>query len=183
MTALSSFLGMGLKWMKRDQIIQEIGKLTIPEMLTATSVENLKNFTEKLTENHDQLDLEQLTSMGNLIWFLRPSKVQKIIPDDFKLVVESLEEDASRALCLNTEERIAWKSLFVKTFGKPDSWSSTVVKNLGDLLIVFEDFELERINKATWVESADILAETTSFFKKMEWPGKTKEIHFYEVIN
>ena len=162
------------------QIISEIGKLTIPELLTATSLENTKQLTNIYVTFTDDINLQTMNNLGNLIWFLNENKIKKVNVDAFKMHIESLEENAIRALCWNEKERNSWKELLIRVFGKPDSWSSGVLSNLGDLLFVFDSYELERINKTSRMEAADVLSRSTAFFTVVDWPGSPKPLHLYE---
>lgn len=98
-------------------VISEIGKLTIPELMTATSVENIKRFAEIYVNYSKSLNLETLTGLGNLVWFLNEDKIQNLNTKDFKLHMESMEENAVKALCLTERERNAWKKLLIRAFG------------------------------------------------------------------
>ncbi|KAK6637741.1 hypothetical protein RUM44_008163 [Polyplax serrata] len=161
-------------------VISEIGKLSIPELLTATSMGNVKELTEIYVAHLDVLNLQIMNGLGNLVWFLNADKIPKLDVKDFKLYVESMEETAVKGLCLNEKERNAWKHLIIRTFGKPDSWSPGTLSYLGDLLFVFDSYELERVNKTSRTEAADVLSKSTSFHTTLEWPGKRVPIYLYE---
>ncbi|KAL0272466.1 UNVERIFIED_CONTAM: hypothetical protein PYX00_005424 [Menopon gallinae] len=166
---------------RKQQIISEIGKLTIPELLTATSFENLKHLANSFYEEPTQYQLKAISALGNLVWFLSDENIRRVNAADFKIFLESQEEISNRALCLSEAERNSWRLFLVNVYGNPEVWSPGNLKELGDLLMVFDNYELGRINRTSWAEAADVLAQSASYFSLMEWPGKPQPVHLYEV--
>lgn len=104
---------LGLK----KQIISEIGKLSIPELLTATSIENIRKFSEIYVGGLEILNLQIISELGNLVWFFNEKDIERINPKDLKLYMESLEENQVKAFCLNERERNAWNRILIRAFG------------------------------------------------------------------
>lgn len=102
---------------RKQQIISEVGKLTIPELLTATSIEKLKNLANSFYEDPTTYELKSISALGNLIWFLNDENIRRLNVADFRIFLESQEEISNRALCLNENERNSWRLFLFDVYG------------------------------------------------------------------
>ncbi|XP_023726242.1 uncharacterized protein LOC111874734 isoform X3 [Cryptotermes secundus] len=175
------------KAINSQHMLETIGQLSLPELLVATKEIKPYKYAQLLLKKHEhphkrvtEIKAFEISSLGNLVHFLPATDILKINPVSMKLFVESFGDSASKIVCANSVTRSAWYQIFLKAFGDPFSWTSSVLATLGDFLLVVPNEELNSVPLDSWKDAADTLVEQTSYYMKVEWPGIVDRIPLYQ---
>ncbi|KAJ9592308.1 hypothetical protein L9F63_001204, partial [Diploptera punctata] len=169
---------------RKKFILEAIGQLTLPELIVATKEESPWSYAKLLLDQYGSvnynIDIRELFELGNLFQFIPASEIVKINAASFRLFLESVGDSRSKTVCADSATRSAWHQLILKSFGEPVNWTAGVLQTLGDMLIVVPHASLLSVPEDSWKEAADVLINKTSYHLKLEWPGSTEFVGFYE---
>lgn len=101
----------------KNHILREIGTLPLDQLLTATSLPNLRVLANLFGQHTRELHLREMAELGNLIWFLDAEHARRINPAHFKLFLELKEPGEPRAPCFTAQQREFWRELLMQALG------------------------------------------------------------------
>ncbi|XP_054291029.1 uncharacterized protein LOC129005968 isoform X2 [Macrosteles quadrilineatus] len=129
-------------------ILSTIGHLSTTELMLSTDITRLTQIAQLAIEKDGNVNTFVLR---NLVWFL-PATANT---PDLRLMLEAQLIDST--VCLPAEQRNIVAAKLISAFGSPEQWSAGVLATLQDLLVVFNDEELNRIPQSSWTKAADSL--------------------------
>jgi len=168
------------------EVLMEVA-LTDPQTFLSNGVKYtcMKEMAKSLLtfmQHHQngKINFNVLTHVHNLVPFAGQSLLEAE-NEHLKHWVRTVLDNSDKTMCLKREERQNMRNLLLKAYGQPSGWNSLDLIEMGDLLLVMRESDLEKVDPTSLRMAAAQLTTNTRYSVLVdEVRGSTGSVMYHE---
>jgi len=168
------------------EVLMEVA-LTDPSTFLSNGVKYscMKEMAKSLLtfmQHHEngKMNFMVLTHVHNLVPFA-DSSLLEAEAEHLKHWVRTVLDDSDKTICLKRDERQNMRDLLLKAYGNPSGWNSLDLIEMGDLLLVMRESDLDSVDPTSLRMAAAQLATNTRYSVLVdEVRGSVGSVMFHE---